>query len=65
MKMDIRNLESDSPVQPKVFEAFTGEDNQIYLKVKKEKSHETVLWDDVLYQMNKFKNKIQRSIGIN
>lgn len=57
MKVDVRDLNSNKAIPPKIFEAFT-DNNQIYIKVKKENSCLTVLWDDIVYQVNKLKNKM-------
>jgi len=58
MKIDVRDLSSEKSMPPKIFEAFTDNNNQIYIRVKKDNSNLTVLWDDIVYQVNKLKNKM-------
>ena len=59
MEMQIRSLCSDCPHPPRFCDAVLDEDDQIYLARKDQKTHSYVriLWDDVVYQVNKLKTK--------
>lgn len=59
MNMQIRSLCSDCSNPPRFCDAILDEDNQIYLVRKNEKknSYVKILWDDVVYQVNKLKQK--------
>ncbi|QNH53817.1 hypothetical protein H1B31_08015 [Selenomonas timonae] len=57
MKIQIRSLCSDCANPPRFCDAILEEDAQIYLVRKDQKTNRYVkiLWEDVVYQVNKLK----------
>ena len=57
MKIQIRSLCSDCANPPRLCDAIMEEDEQIYLVRKDQKTNRYVkiLWEDVVYQVNKLK----------
>ena len=57
MRMQIRSLSSDCPNSPRFCDAILEEDEQIYLvrKDQKTRRYVKILWEDVVYQVNKLK----------
>ena len=58
MMTQIRSLRSDGSMPPRFCDAVLGDDDQIYLVLKKgTNKYIKILWDDVVYQVNKLKPK--------
>ncbi len=57
--MQIRSLGNDCSNPPRFCDAVLGNDNRIYLvrKDEKKRSYVRILWEDVVYQVNKLKHK--------
>ncbi len=57
MRMQIRSLSSDCTNPPRFCDAILEEDEQIYLvrKDQKTRRYVKILWEDVVYQVNKLK----------
>ncbi len=59
MKIQIRSLCSDCSNPPRFCDAIMEEDEQIYLVRKDQKTdrYVKILWEDVVYQVNKLKTQ--------
>ena len=57
MRKAIRNLHSDKPIPPRFCDVIVDGD-KVYLEKKTDKAkYETILWDDVLYQVEAAKRE--------